>query len=66
MPRHEGIRDERYKLIYFYEFNQWEFYDLKNDPYELNNLINDQQSKAEIMRMKKRLKILKVQYNKKN
>ena len=32
MPRHEGIRDERYKLISFYEFNQWEFYDLKNDP----------------------------------
>ena len=63
MPRHEGIRDQRYKLISFYELNQWEFYDLKNDPNELNNLINDQSWSNEIIRMKKRLKILKNKFN---
>ena len=63
MPRHEGIRDERYKLISFYELNQWEFYDLKNDPNELNNLINDQSWSNEVIRMKKRLKILKHKFN---
>ena len=63
MPRHEGIRDQRYKLISFYELNQWEFYDLKNDPNELNNLINDQSWSNEVIRMKKRLKILKHKFN---
>ena len=63
MPRHEGIRDQRYKLISFYELNQWEFYDLKNDPNELNNLINDQSWSSEVIRMKKRLKILKNKFN---
>jgi arylsulfatase A-like enzyme len=63
MPRHEGIRDERYKLISFYEFNQWEFYDLKNDPNELNNLINHKSWNNEIIRMKKRLKILKNKFD---
>ena len=63
MPRHEGIRDQRYKLISFYELNQWEFYDLKNDPNELNNLINDESWSNEVIRMKKRLKILKNKFN---
>ena len=59
MPRHEGIRDERYKLISFYEFNQWEFYDLENDPNELNNLFRKNQFKPEIKRLQQRLLILK-------
>jgi arylsulfatase A-like enzyme len=59
MPRHEGIRDERYKLISFYEFNQWEFYDLENDPNELNNLFRKKQFKPEIKRLQQRLLILK-------
>ena len=63
MPRHKGIRDQRYKLISFYELNEWEFYDLKNDPNELNNLINDQSWSNEVIRMKKRLKILKHKFN---
>ncbi len=63
MPRHEGIRDEKYKLISFYEFNQWEFYDLEKDPNELSNLINDKKMNNEIFRMKKRLKILKNKFS---
>ena len=36
---HYGIRTERYKLIHFYyDMDNWELYDLKNDPNELNNL----------------------------
>ncbi|MDQ3683046.1 MAG: sulfatase-like hydrolase/transferase [Bacteroidota bacterium] len=35
---HVGIRGERYKLIYFYTVNEWELYDLKNDPGEQHNL----------------------------
>ena len=36
--KHYGIRTKRYKLIHFYEMNEWELYDLKTDPLEMNNL----------------------------
>ena len=39
---HYGIRTDRYKLIHFYyDIDQWELYDLQNDPNELNNLIGN-------------------------
>ena len=39
VPRHYGIRTERFKLMHFYEFGEeWEFYDLEKDPDELKNL----------------------------
>ena len=41
VPRHYGIRTERYKLMHFYQFDEWEFYDLQNDPDELVNLYED-------------------------
>lgn len=37
VARHNGIRTDRYKLIRFYQFGEWEFYDLEKDPDELNN-----------------------------
>lgn len=37
---HYGVRTERYKLIYYYTVNQWELFDLKKDPDEMENLFN--------------------------
>ena len=62
MPRHEGVRDQRYKLISFYEFNEWEFYDLQEDPSELNNLIQSPSMQDQIQRLKQRLTQLKIAY----
>lgn len=51
VPAHYGVRTERYKLIYYYgealglegtidepKPPEWEMFDLKNDPYEMNNV----------------------------
>jgi arylsulfatase A-like enzyme len=60
---HCGVRTERYKLIYFNKINQWELFDLANDPHELKNLYNDlaqaetiKSLKAELSRLKAELK----------
>lgn len=37
-----GIRTDRYKLIHVYnDIDEWELYDLKEDPSEINNVIDD-------------------------
>ncbi|HCN80061.1 MAG TPA: sulfatase [Verrucomicrobiales bacterium] len=59
VPRHNGIRTERYKLINFYEFGEWEFYDLKTDPDELKNLYGNPEKKELINDVRKQL--LKLQ-----
>ncbi len=41
--RHYGVRTERYKLIRFYghDIENWELYDLLEDPSEMNNLYDN-------------------------
>ncbi len=41
VPPHEGVRTERYKLIHFTDLNQWELFDLQNDPHEMKSVYND-------------------------
>jgi arylsulfatase A-like enzyme len=60
---HLGIRESRYKIIYFFTVNEWEFYDLKNDPQEQHNLISSSKYQKEIDRMKEVLIKTKKKYN---
>jgi arylsulfatase A-like enzyme len=38
VPRHRGVRTDRYKLIHYYQLDEWELFDLEEDPRELSNL----------------------------
>ncbi len=39
VKRHYGVRTDRYKLIHYYnDIDEWELYDLMEDPQELNNI----------------------------
>ena len=63
VPRHNGIRSKRYKLMHFYQFeNEWELYDLKSDPDELKNLYGDPKFAKLKNRMKARLEHLVDHY----
>jgi arylsulfatase A-like enzyme len=60
---HYGLRTATHKLIYFWKKDQWECFDLANDPNELHNLADDPASvelvarlKAELLRAKKEAK----------
>lgn len=59
---HYGVRTERYKLIRFYETDEWEFYDLDLDPDELINVYRDEAYKATIADMEERLHELRQRY----
>ena len=62
VAKHIGVRTDRYKLIYFYEKNEWEMYDLQNDKNEMRNIYNDPSySKLQKM-MKEKLDEMKRQY----
>jgi arylsulfatase A-like enzyme len=63
VKRHYGIRNDQYKLIHFYhDIDAWELYDLKSDPSEMNNLIEDPGYKELILSLKAELKELQIQY----
>jgi len=62
VPRHYGVRNDRYKLMHFYQFDEWEFYDLETDPDELQNLYEDPNYVEEIAAMKVELERLRAHY----
>ena len=65
--KHEGVATKRYKLIRFYgkdvpNNQEWEFYDLENDPQELHNLYPHLQNTPLITKIKQEIKRLRVFY----
>ena len=41
VKKHRGVRTQDYKLLEFYEENEWELYDMAADPHEMNNVYDD-------------------------
>jgi arylsulfatase A-like enzyme len=63
---HWGVRDERYKLIYFNRIDQWELFDLKQDPDEMRNVYADPSYAAVRARLAAELERLRVQFDDRN
>jgi arylsulfatase A-like enzyme len=64
VQRHYGVRTARYKLMHFYNIDEWELYDLDNDPHEMRSVYDDPQYaevvrelKAEITRLQTELQV---------
>ena len=61
--RHYGIVYKDYKLVHFYyDIDEWELYDRKNDPNEMNNVYNDLNYKDVVIKLRKELKELRIKY----
>ncbi len=59
-----GVRTKRFKLIHvFDDINEWELYDLKEDPSEVNNVIDDDAYNEIEQILRQRLAELQEQYN---
>jgi arylsulfatase A-like enzyme len=61
--KHEGAYDGRYKLMYFYELDEWELYDTKTDPQEMQNQYENPEYAAVVKRMHAKLEQLRKQYD---
>lgn len=63
VKRHYGISTVRYKLMhYYYDIDEWELYDLKADPRELNNVYNDPEYASVRKNLHKHLEKLMKKY----
>jgi arylsulfatase A-like enzyme len=63
VKRHYGVRTRRHKLIHFYnDIDEWELYDLKNDPDELRNVYSDPEYADVVKELKAELSRLRTQY----
>lgn len=63
VKRHYGIATKDYKIIHFYyDVDEWELYDRKKDPKEINNVINDPEYATVVAEMKQKLQETREKY----
>ncbi|ETN95290.1 sulfatase family protein [Zhouia amylolytica] len=63
VKRHYGIATKNYKLIHFYyDIDEWELYDLKKDPQEMNNVYYDKAYQDVVSEMKLKLEETRIKY----
>src|SRR5690606_16029615 len=63
VKRHYGIATKEFKLIHFYyDIDQWELYDRKNDPNELHNVYHDPEYAEIVEMMRDKLKKVREKY----
>lgn len=58
---HHGVRTATHKLIFYPKINQWEMFDLKADPRELNNIVARPDQADTVARLKAELARLKAE-----
>ena len=62
VPAHEGVRTRRYKLIRFYESDEWELFDLERDPEEVQSVYGARGMERITADLRAELKRLRAMY----
>ena len=63
VKRHYGIVNKDYKLVrFYYDVDEWELYDRKKDPNEMNNVYNDPEYSEIVGDLKAQLADLRKKY----
>ncbi|MYJ95276.1 MAG: DUF4976 domain-containing protein, partial [Proteobacteria bacterium] len=62
VPRHYGVRSDRYKLIHYYDLGEWELFDLERDPNEMQSVYGNPEYRDVQAEMLQRLQTLRTAY----
>ncbi|WP_340105455.1 sulfatase family protein [Rhodohalobacter sp. 8-1] len=62
VQRHYGVRTDRYKLIHYYQIDEWELFDLQKDPNEIQSVYNDSEYSEIVNELKAELQLLRDQF----
>lgn len=63
VKKHYGVRTKRYKLMHFYDdIDTWELYDLKEDPKEIHNQIDNPEYDSIEAQLRQKLDTLEALY----
>ncbi|MEM6379255.1 MAG: sulfatase/phosphatase domain-containing protein, partial [Bacteroidota bacterium] len=63
VKRHYAIVTKEYKLVHFYDdVDEWELYDRKKDPQEMNSVYEDPAYADTVANLKERLAALRIKY----
>ena len=63
VKRHYGIATKDFKLIHFYyDVDEWELYDSKNDPLEIHNVYDKPEFAETVEKLKTKLKEIRKKY----
>jgi len=67
VKKHYGVRTDSYKLIHYYnDIDEWEMYDLKKDPNEMNNIYGVTNYTKTQKELHKLLNELRIKYKESN
>jgi N-acetylglucosamine-6-sulfatase len=59
---HDGVRNERYKLMRFPDTSEWMLFDLENDPQEMKNVFAEKEYEPVVKEMKGLYEQLRAEY----
>ncbi|MBC9868883.1 MAG: DUF4976 domain-containing protein, partial [Opitutae bacterium] len=64
VPPHDGVTDDRYKLIHFKfdDVDEWEFFDRERDPGEMKSEYDNPEYAQKIDQLKAELSRLRIHY----
>ena len=62
VPKHYGVRTDRYTLAHFYQTDEWELYDLKKDPQQMRSVYAEPGYAKTVTAMKSELARLRKEF----
>jgi len=63
VAQHYGVRTDRYTLAHYPNYDEWELFDLENDPEQLNDVYGEPEYEDVQQRLKDKLSELQEQYD---